>query len=71
MTRWSIKRVVVEIAVQDDCVDTSDVRWAVETALTSYRTFDRTLRSRHPKNGGPVRLGVLTVKQFNRVVAAT
>jgi hypothetical protein len=69
-TSWKLERVIVEVMVHDGCVDIGDVRWSVETALTSSRTFDTVIRSRHSKNGGPVRLGALTVKQFNRVVAA-
>jgi len=67
---WKMERVVVEVAVHDGCIDPVDIRWAVETALNSYRTFDAVIRSRHSKTGGPIRLGAVTVKQFNRVVAA-
>lgn len=46
MTVWNKKRVVVEISVRDDCISERDLRWAVDTALTTGRTLDRVLRER-------------------------
>ena len=68
-TKWKTKRVVVEVVVHDDCLSDKDVRWAVETALTSGRTFDEVARTRHSKSEGPVRLGAVLVKHFSKVLA--
>lgn len=65
-TKWKTERVLVEIAVHDESVTISDIRWAVQTALETHRTFDNVIRSRAPK-GPPVRLGRLVVKHYNKV----
>lgn len=61
-TKWKRLRVNVDLAVRDGCVTEKDLRWAVETALTSSRTADEVLRSRQRIADRPVYVRNLTVR---------
>jgi hypothetical protein len=65
-TKWRLKRVVVEIAVYDDCIAEKDLRWAVERALESSQTFDHAIR----RNSKPMRLGRVMIKSLSKMLAS-
>lgn len=65
-TNFRKRSVIVELAVHEDGISENDLRWAVETALTSYRTLDAVLRLRASTR---LRLGKLCVKSAVKVKA--
>ncbi len=65
---WSKKRVVVTVSVRDDSITETELRWAVETALTSSRTIDQALRQRRAL--GAVYTRNLAVQMWSRVMAS-
>jgi hypothetical protein len=68
---WRKLRVVVEIPVYNDCISETDLRWCVQTALTSKRALDRVIRERHENPPyTKVKLGTLMVKMWSRVYAS-
>ncbi len=64
---WKTLRVLVELPVLNGTVTEKELRWLVETALTSPRHFDDVARDRQTRGGV---WGRLRIKQFSRVLAS-